>query len=80
MRPIGKGKRYVLFGTPNGAGYHLVLRKRIDKADLTGMKIRCTLFYDPLIKGLGGAPVRIAGGEIYTALERGWWTELRGVP
>ncbi len=60
-----------LSGTPNGTGYHLILKKKIDRADLTGLKIRATLFYDPLIKGLGGAPVRIGGGEIYTALERG---------
>jgi TRAP-type C4-dicarboxylate transport system substrate-binding protein len=48
-----------------------MLKKKIDKADLTGLKIRTSPFYDPMIKDLGGAPVRIAGGEIYTALEKG---------
>ena len=54
-----------------GVGFHLMLKKKIDKADLTGLKIRTSPFYDPMIKGLGGSPVRIAGGEIYTALEKG---------
>jgi len=60
-----------LAAMPDGVGYHLMLKKKIDKADLTGLKIRCTLFYDPLIKTLGGVPVRIPGGEIYSALEKG---------
>jgi len=56
----------------DGVGYHLMLRnQKIDKADLTGLKIRTSPFYDPMIKSLGGAPVRVAGGEIYTALEKG---------
>lgn len=54
-----------------GVGFHLMLKKRIDKADLTGLKIRTSPFYDPLIKGLNGSPVRIGGGEIYSALEKG---------
>lgn len=53
-------------------GYHIILRnQKIDKADLTGLKIRTSPFYDPLVKALGGAPVRVAAGEIYTALEKG---------
>jgi len=61
-----------LAGIPDGVGYHLMLRnQKIDKADLTGLKIRTSPFYDPMIKALGGAPVRVAGGEIYSALERG---------
>jgi len=55
----------------DGVGYHLMLKKKIDRADLTGFKIRATLFYDPLIKAFGGVPVRIAGGEVYSALEKG---------
>jgi len=61
-----------LAAMPDGVGYHLMLRnQKIDKADLTGLKIRTSPFYDPMIKTLGGAPVRTAGGEIYTALEKG---------
>jgi len=60
-----------LVAIPDGVGYHLMLKKKIDKADLTGLKIRTTPFYDPLIKALGGSPVRIASGELYSALEKG---------
>ena len=54
-----------------GVGFHIMTKKRVDKADLTGLKIRTSPFYDPLVNALGGSPVRIAGGEIYTALEKG---------
>jgi len=60
-----------LGAAPDGVGYNLILRKKIDKADLTGLKIRTNPFYDPLVKALGGAAVGIAPGEIYTALEKG---------
>jgi len=68
-----KKAKVIYFATcGDGVGYHLMLRNRkIDKADLTGLKIRTSPFYDPMVKSLGGAPVRIAGGEIYTALEKG---------
>jgi len=68
-------------GMADGVGYHLMLNKRINKADLSGLKIRTSPFYDPFITALGGAPVRVAGGEIYSALEKGvvdgaCWTAL----
>ena len=54
------------------AGLHLMLKERcIDKADLIGLKIRSNPFYDPLIQTLNGATVKIKGGEIYSALEKG---------
>lgn len=56
---------------PSGVGYQLILKKKIDRADLTGLKIRATLFYDPLLKALGGVPVRVAGGEVYSSLDKG---------
>jgi TRAP-type transport system periplasmic protein len=56
---------------PDGVGYNLILKKKISKADLTGLKIRTNPFYDPLVKALGGAAVGIAPGEIYSALEKG---------
>jgi len=55
-----------------GVGYHLMLKKKcIDKADFTGLKLRTTPSYDPLAKGLGAATVKVSGGEIYSALEKG---------
>lgn len=56
---------------PDGVGYNLILKKKISKADLTGLKIRTNPFYDPIVKALGGAAVGIAPGEIYSALEKG---------
>ena len=51
--------------------FHLYLIKRIDKADLTGMKLRITPVYRDFFQALGGTVVQIAPGEVYTALERG---------
>lgn len=60
-----------LSGIPDGTGYHLMLKKKIDRADLTGLKIRTSPYYDPLVKALHGIPVRVAPAEIYSALEKG---------
>ena len=55
-----------------GVGYHLMLKdKCINKADFSGLKLRTTPSYDPLAKGLGAATVKVSGGEIYSALEKG---------
>lgn len=56
----------------SGAGYQIMMRNKcIQKADLTGLKIRTNPFYDGLIHGLGGATVGIPGSELYTSLEKG---------
>jgi TRAP-type mannitol/chloroaromatic compound transport system substrate-binding protein len=60
-----------LGAVPDGVGYNLILKKKVDRADLTGLKIRTNPFYDPLVKALGAAAVSIAPGELYTALEKG---------
>lgn len=53
-------------------GYHIILRnKKIDKADLTGLKIRATPLYQTMIERLGGATVNAPASEIYTLLEKG---------
>ena len=64
-----------------GGGYQLLLKRKIDRADLTHFKIRTSPFYDPMVKALGGAPVRTTEGEMYSALEKGvvdgaTWTAL----
>jgi TRAP-type C4-dicarboxylate transport system substrate-binding protein len=51
--------------------FHLYINKRIDKPDLTGMKIRITPVYRDFFQALGATVVQIAPGEVYTALERG---------
>lgn len=51
--------------------FHLYINKKIDKPDLTGMKIRITPVYRDFFQALGATVVQIAPGEVYTALERG---------
>jgi len=51
--------------------FHLYLIKKIDKPDLTGLKLRITPVYRDFFQALGGTVVQIAPGEVYTALERG---------
>lgn len=51
--------------------FHLYLTKKIDKPDLTGLKIRITPVYREFFQSLGATVVQTAPGEVYTALERG---------
>ena len=60
-------------------GYHMFLKEPLSPAgDVKGRKIRGTQSYHGMIKALGGNPVVLPGGEIYSALEKGvvdgaWW-------
>ena len=56
---------------PSGNQYQLFINKKITKADLTGLKIRATPFYVPVVAGLGGATVQTTTGEIYDAMSSG---------
>jgi len=51
--------------------FHLYLNKKIDKPDLTGLKLRITPVYRDFFQALGAQVVTTAPGEVYTALERG---------
>jgi TRAP-type C4-dicarboxylate transport system substrate-binding protein len=51
--------------------FHLYLTKKIDKPDLSGLKIRITPVYRDFFQALGAPIVQTAPGEVYTALERG---------
>ncbi|MGE5639078.1 MAG: TRAP transporter substrate-binding protein DctP [Clostridia bacterium] len=51
--------------------FHLYLNKKIDKPDLTGLKIRITPVYRDFFQALGAQVMTTAPGEVYTALERG---------
>ena len=51
--------------------FHLYLTKKIEKPDLTGLKIRITPVYRDFFQALGATVVQTAPGEVYTALERG---------
>ncbi|HEU0199867.1 MAG TPA: TRAP transporter substrate-binding protein DctP [Burkholderiaceae bacterium] len=51
--------------------FHLYLNKKIDRPDLTGLKIRVTPVYRDFFTALGATVMQTAPGEVYTALERG---------
>jgi len=51
--------------------YHAYLNKKIDKPDLTGLKLRSHPAYRDYFQSLGATVMSIAPGELYTALERG---------
>ncbi|WP_305042009.1 TRAP transporter substrate-binding protein DctP [Geoalkalibacter sp.] len=63
--------------------YHFVTRNALNgnKPSLQGMKLRSIPSLQSLIMKLGGSPVTMAGGEIYTSLQRGVidgapWTQV----
>jgi TRAP-type C4-dicarboxylate transport system substrate-binding protein len=68
---LDQGCVVYLANTAGGNKFRLYTSKKIDKPDLTGMKIRVSPVYSPLVRALGGAPVAMAPGEVYTAMERG---------
>jgi TRAP-type C4-dicarboxylate transport system substrate-binding protein len=60
-----------LANTAGGNRFRLYMGKKIEKPNLAGMKIRVSPVYAPLVQALGGAPVSMAPGDVYTAMERG---------
>ncbi|MBM3407129.1 MAG: ABC transporter substrate-binding protein [Betaproteobacteria bacterium] len=62
---------YYFARTGDGVPYHIYLNKRIDKADLTGLKIRIAPIYREFFTRLGASVMQVAPGEVYTALDRG---------
>lgn len=68
---LDQGGVVYLANTAGGNKFRLYTSKRIDKPDLSGMKIRVSPVYTPLVRALNGAPVSMAPGEVYTAMERG---------
>lgn len=55
------------------AKYNIVLKNAVGKQSpsLQGLKIRTNPLAAPMIKSLGGAPVNLPPGEIYTAMQKG---------
>jgi TRAP-type C4-dicarboxylate transport system substrate-binding protein len=62
---------YYYARTGDGVPYHIYLNKKIDKADLSGLKIRIAPIYREFFTRLGATVVQTAPGEVYTALDRG---------
>ena len=50
--------------------FHLYLNKKVEKPDLTGLKIRITPVYRDFFASLNANNVTMPPGEVYTALER----------
>jgi TRAP-type transport system periplasmic protein len=51
--------------------FHIYTTKKIDKPDLTGLKIRITPVYRDFFQALNANVITTPPGEVYTALERG---------
>jgi len=75
MRKIHLDKANVIYlanasGNP-GRAFRIYTKKPIQRADLSGLKIRVSPVYTALVQGLGGIPVSMPPADVYSALERG---------
>ncbi|MGE0802857.1 MAG: TRAP transporter substrate-binding protein DctP [Lautropia sp.] len=62
---------YFFARTGEGIQYYIYSNKRIDKADLTGLKLRIAPIYRDFFQKQGATIVQMAPGEVYTGLDRG---------
>ena len=62
---------YYYARTGDGVPYHIYLNRRIEKADLSGLKIRIAPIYREFFTKLGASVMQIPPGEVFTALDRG---------
>ncbi|MEI8265839.1 MAG: TRAP transporter substrate-binding protein DctP [Betaproteobacteria bacterium] len=68
---LDQGGVIYLANTAGGNRFRMYTAKKIDKPDFSGMKMRVSPVYAPLVRALGGAPVSMAPADVYTAMERG---------
>ena len=66
-----KGNMRYLARVVENQPFHIYLTKKIDKPDLTGLKIRITPVYREFFQSMNASVMTTAPGEVYTALERG---------
>jgi TRAP-type transport system periplasmic protein len=64
------GVMYLANTAAGGGAFRIYMARKIDKPDFKGLKIRVSPVYTPLVSALGGAPISMAPGEIFTGLER----------
>ena len=64
------GVIYLANTAAGGGAFRIYMAKKIDKPDFKGLKIRVSPVYTPLVNALGGAPISMTPGEIFTGLER----------
>lgn len=60
-----------VLGFPLQMRFNVYLKKPIQKADLSGMKLRTSPVYDPVLKALNAVTVSVPPAELLTALETG---------
>ena len=66
-----KGNMQYLARMVENQPFHIYTNKKIDKPDLTGLKIRITPVYRDFFQALNANVITTPPGEVYTALERG---------
>jgi TRAP-type C4-dicarboxylate transport system substrate-binding protein len=66
-----KANAYYLGDTLNFIAFNIYLNKPIEKADLSGLKIRVTPIYRAMVEALGGSAITSPPAEVYTLMERG---------
>jgi len=66
-----KGNMQYLARMVENQPFHIYLNKKIDKADLSGLKIRITPVYRDFFLELNANVITTPPGEVYSALERG---------
>ena len=66
-----KANAYFLGNTLDFIGFNIYLNKPIEKADLSGLKIRVTPIYRAMVEALGGSAITSPPAEVYTLMERG---------
>lgn len=73
MREIHRDQAGVIYlaNTSGGNKFRMYMTKKISKPDFSGLKIRVSPVYAPLVRALNGAPISMPPGDVYTGLERG---------
>lgn len=68
---LDQGGVVYLANSSGGNKFRMYSKKNLTKPDFSGMKFRVSPVYTALVSALGGTPVPMAPGDVYTALERG---------
>ena len=66
-----KGNMQYLARMVENQPFHIYTNKKVDKPDLSGLKIRITPVYRDFFLALNASVITTPPGEVYTALERG---------
>jgi TRAP-type transport system periplasmic protein len=66
-----KGNMQYLARMVENQPFHIYTNKKVDKPDLSGLKIRITPVYRDFFQALNANVITTPPGEVYTALERG---------